>query len=366
MRERNTAFFTKTLIYWHLTDNKRDMPWKGEADPYRIWISEIILQQTRVEQGLNYYHRFINAFPTVSRLANAPEYMVYKLWEGLGYYSRCKNLIAAARIINDKHRGKFPAVYEQILDLPGIGPYTAAAISSFAFSKPYAVVDGNVYRVLSRFFGIETPVDGTAGKKQFSTLATQLLDKKQPGLYNQAIMDLGATICKPRQALCNGCPLHTRCDAFKKGTVEQLPVKVKKTIRRNRWFYYLVIRHRDQYLVRKRTGKDIWENLYEFVISESTGRLNAGQLKRMDFFTDPRVKEKLQVEHLSREYVQQLTHQTITARILETEVKNQIRIPGYKWVSLSRLRKLPFPKLLAGHIQTRHILTTRKSTVKAG
>jgi len=261
MRERNSAFFTRSLMHWHLTDNKRDMPWKGESDPYRIWISEIILQQTRVEQGLNYYRRFIRALPSVDQLAKAPESRVFKLWEGLGYYSRCKNLISAARIITRTYGGIFPTDYEQILGLPGIGPYTAAAISSFAFSLPHAVVDGNVYRVLSRFFGIETPVDDAAGKKRFSILAAQLLDKKRPGLYNQAIMDLGAMICKPRQALCSSCPLQARCRAFKLGAVEQLPVKAKRPAKRTRWFYYLVIRHKDQCLVRKRTGKDIWQNL---------------------------------------------------------------------------------------------------------
>lgn len=366
MRERNNSFFTCTLMDWHLADNKRDMPWKGESDPYRIWISEIILQQTRVDQGLNYYHRFINAFPTVWQLAKAPESRIFKLWEGLGYYSRCKNLIATARIISGKYGNKFPAAYEQLLSLPGIGPYTAAAIASFAFSQPYAVVDGNVYRVLSRFFGIETPVDGTEGKKQFGELASILLDKKEPGLYNQAIMDLGATICKPRQAFCSMCPLHTRCMAYKKGTVDQLPVKGKRTVRRTRWFYYLVLCHNDQCLVRKRTEKDIWQNLYEFVLLERSGRLNIRQLKQMDFFPDLEVKKQLLIEHVSHEFTQQLTHQTISGRILEIAVRKTFNLPGYKWVPFSRIRTLPFPKLLAGHLETRRLNTRLKSTGKTG
>lgn len=353
MQQRNNSYFTRSLIDWHLTDNKRDMPWKGESDPYRIWISEIILQQTRVDQGMNYYLRFIKTFPTVAQLAKAPESRIFKLWEGLGYYSRCKNLMATARMISGKYGNKFPASYQQLLTLPGIGPYTAAAIASFAFSQPYAVVDGNVYRVLARFFEIETPIDGTEGKKQFSELAAQLLDKKEPGLYNQAIMDLGATICKPRLALCSGCPLHTRCMAFKKGTVDQLPVKGKKPAKRTRWLYYLVFRHNDQYLVRKRTGKDIWQNLYEYVLLERSAKFNIRQLKQMDYFPDQGVKKQLMIKHVSHEFAQQLTHQTISGRILDITARKRFNLPGYKWVPLSRIRQLPFPKLLAGHLESR-------------
>src|SRR5450432_3260301 len=194
--------FTKKLLKWNLGSNTRTMPWKGEKDPYKIWLSEIILQQTRVEQGLGYYQKFIKAFPTVQQLAKAPQEKVFKLWEGLGYYTRCKNLIASALFISKDRKGKFPTDYESILGLKGVGPYTAAAIASFAYNLPHAVIDGNVFRVLSRYFGISTPIDSPDGKKLYALLANELLDKQEPGLYNQAIMDLGAVICKPQQPLC--------------------------------------------------------------------------------------------------------------------------------------------------------------------
>ena len=197
--------FSRILQKWNREKNTRQMPWKGEKDPYKIWLSEIILQQTRVEQGLNYYNNFIKTFPDVHKLAKAPEEKIFKLWEGLGYYTRCRNLIASARYISKELKGKFPDTYEEIKALKGVGPYTAAAISSFAFNLPHAVVDGNVFRVLARIFGISTPIDSTEGKKKFTELANKLLDKKQPGFYNQAIMDFGAVICKPAPCLQSLC-----------------------------------------------------------------------------------------------------------------------------------------------------------------
>ena len=190
----NKKYFTKTLLLWNKKDNERLMPWKGEKDPYKIWLSEIILQQTRVDQGWDYYNRFIAAYPNIEKLAKAKDEKVFKMWEGLGYYTRCKNLIVTARFIASERKGKFPQIYEEILALKGVGPYTAAAIASFAFNLSYAVVDGNVFRVLSRFFGIDKAVNNTEGKKLFTTLANQLLDKNKPGIYNQAIMDFGASI----------------------------------------------------------------------------------------------------------------------------------------------------------------------------
>ena len=242
------------------------MPWKGEKDPYKIWVSEIILQQTRVEQGLAYYNRFIKTFPTVHHLAKAPETTIFKLWEGLGYYTRCKNLIATAKYISKELNGKFPNKYDEILKLKGIGPYTAAAIGSFAFNLPHAVVDGNVFRVLARFFGIKTATDTTEGKKIFTALANELLDKKQPGIYNQALMDFGAMICKPQQPLCMECPLKTGCVAYLHDLITVLPIKEKTITKKPRWLYYIIIEHNGKVYVRKRSEKDIWQNLYEFVL----------------------------------------------------------------------------------------------------
>ena len=251
------ADFTKKLLQWNQRSNNRAMPWKGEKDPYRIWLSEIILQQTRVEQGLAYYQRFIQTFPTIHDLANAPEKEVFKLWEGLGYYTRCKNLLATAVYISKELNGQFPATYSSILALKGIGPYTAAAIGSFAFNLPHAVTDGNVLRVLSRYFGISTPIDTTEGKKRYDLLAEALLDKQQPGIYNQAIMDFGAVICKPQQPLCPVCPQQKECVALATGNVKLLPVKEKQLVKKTRWFYYLVVQVKDEVLLNKRTGKDI-------------------------------------------------------------------------------------------------------------
>ncbi len=245
------SLFTKKLLQWNELLNTRAMPWKGEKDPYRIWLSEIILQQTRVDQGLAYYNKFITVFPSIRQLAAAPDQEVFKLWEGLGYYSRCKNLIATARFISSELNGRFPDRYEELRALKGIGPYTAAAIASFAYNLPHAVVDGNVLRVLSRYFGLDTPIDTTDGKKTYNLLADELLDRKHPALYNQAIMDFGAVICKTQQPLCNICIQREDCQAYKCNLVKQLPVKEKSLIKKTRWFYYFVVVYKNSLYIRK-------------------------------------------------------------------------------------------------------------------
>ncbi|MCR9286527.1 MAG: A/G-specific adenine glycosylase [Bacteroidetes bacterium] len=224
---KQKQFFTKKLMEW-FSQNHRPLPWKGEKNPYYVWLSEIILQQTRVEQGLPYFEKFKSTYPTVAGLANAPEDEVMKLWEGLGYYSRARNLHFTAKYISKELGGVFPSDFEGILKLKGVGPYTAAAIASFAFDLPHAVVDGNVYRVLSRFFGIEKAIDSTEGKKEFSKLAQTLIDTKQPANYNQAIMDFGATHCKPSSPNCGKCLMSLNCFAFKNSKIESLPFKSKK------------------------------------------------------------------------------------------------------------------------------------------
>ena len=328
------------------------MPWKGEKDPYRIWLSEIILQQTRVEQGLGYYHRFITTFPTVKHLALAPEIKVFKLWEGLGYYTRCKNLLATAKYINDELQGKFPHKYEDILALKGIGPYTAAAIGSFAFNLPHAVVDGNVFRVLSRYFGISTPTDSTDGKKIFSVLANDLLDGKNPGAYNQAIMDFGAVVCKPKLPLCKSCLLNRHCVAFLQGMVQQLPVKEKAITKRTRWFYYLVIEYNDEVYVRKRGAKDIWENLYEFVLLESREPLLLENFKPVKEMLG---KNQFEVKHISAFYKQLLTHQTIRGQFIRLTITQPVALEGYKRVGKRALQKLPFPKFISNYLKDKNV-----------
>ena len=322
------------------------MPWKGEKDPYKIWLSEIILQQTRVEQGWGYYNRFVEAFPTVEDLAKAPPARVLKLWEGLGYYSRCRNLMAAAHTIVKEWGGKFPDQHKDILSLKGVGPYTAAAIASFAFDLPHAVVDGNVFRVLARVFGIRTATDTTEGKKIFTRLAGELLDKKKPGLYNQAIMDFGATVCKPVSPLCGQCVFRKDCRAFLENRVGSLPVKSKKISIRERSFYYLVLRWREQIAVRCRTGKDIWRGLYEFPLVESgPDSTKAGILREAARHHWVNKDSDLAGE-LSRVFQQQLTHQHIRARFLPVKIITRPQEKDWDWIRPVEAGRLAFPKLL--------------------
>jgi A/G-specific adenine glycosylase len=343
--------FTKKLLAWNLNENNRSMPWKGETDPYRIWLSEIILQQTRVEQGTAYYERFISRFPTIQDLANASEKEVFKYWEGLGYYSRCRNLIATAKRIITNYKGHFPSTYEEILDLPGIGPYTAAAISSFAFGLPYAVVDGNVERVLARFFGISAPVGSAAGKKLYTSLAGDLLDKKTPGIYNQAIMDFGATICKPQNPLCHICIQSQSCEAFNQGWVSQLPVKAVAPHRKKRWFYYFIINAgKNKIWIRKRTGSDIWQNLYEFVLWESGKIIPQGKIYQTSFFKEQFGKQGATIRHISPVFSQTLTHQFLTTCFIHLN-KPISRLSGYESVEIKSLAEYPFPKIIADYVK---------------
>jgi A/G-specific adenine glycosylase len=348
--DNDKKYFTKQLLQWNGKHNTRLMPWKGEKDAYKIWLSEIILQQTRVEQGWAYYDRFVSTFPNIKKLAAAPDEKVFKLWEGLGYYTRCKNLIATAKFISKERHGKFPDTYDEILSLKGIGPYTAAAIASFAFNLPHAVVDGNVFRVLSRFFGIDTPVDSSTGKKIFTGLAEELLDKKLPGIYNQAIMDFGAVICKPQNPLCSSCPLKTSCAALLQGKVDMLPVKVGKLIKRQRWLYYLIVGHNRKIYVRKRGAKEIWENLYEFVLLEADRSLLFEEIKRSEFFKNITGKTKTEILHVSKTYKQQLTHQTIHGSFIQLAVKTEPSLNDYKAVTYKELKLLPFPKFITGYL----------------
>ncbi|MGY8943774.1 MAG: A/G-specific adenine glycosylase, partial [Flavobacteriales bacterium] len=256
--------FSNTLIYWYLQNN-RELPWRKSKNPYFIWLSEIMLQQTRVAQGLAYYLKFTTSFPTVFDLAKADESTVLKMWQGLGYYSRARNLHFSAKQISKELNGVFPSTYEEIIKLKGIGDYTASAISSICFNEPTAVVDGNVYRVLSRYFGINTPTNSTLGIKEFKTLAQTLIDTSQPGTYNQALMDFGALHCKPQNPLCETCPFSDSCVAFEKKLTKELPVKEKKIKVRKRYFNFLVIKtDAHKTILTERKGKGIWQGLYQF------------------------------------------------------------------------------------------------------
>lgn len=314
--------FAEFLIHWY-TENKRRLPWRETTDPYRIWISEIILQQTRVVQGLEYFNRFMERFPDVGALAVAPEDEVMKYWQGLGYYSRARNLHAAAKEIMSRFGGVFPEDYSQVLSLKGIGEYTAAAVCSFAWHQPYAVVDGNVYRVLSRVFGIDTPIDSTAGKKEFAELAQVLLDRVHPDIYNQAIMDFGALQCTPKQPNCLYCPLRDRCVAWSAGKVEKLPVKQGKTIVKGRYFNYLHIYCGKVHLLSRRDARDIWQNLYEYPLIETGKSVDFADLQAMQEYRELMSGvEEIKVKRLVEMPKHILSHRIIYARFYELEVSN--------------------------------------------
>jgi A/G-specific adenine glycosylase len=357
----NKKQFTRLLGNWNRKKNTRKMPWKGEKDPYKIWLSEIILQQTRVEQGLSYYHRFIETFPSIHHLAKAPDNKVFKLWEGLGYYTRCKNLIATARHISGELKGKFPESYAGLRSLKGVGPYTAAAIASFAFQLPYAVVDGNVFRVLSRVFGIKKPVDTTEGKVFFTELANTLIDKKQPGLYNQAIMDFGALVCKPVAPLCNECPFSKFCYAFTKNRIRQLPVKEKRKAMKKRLFYYLVIEHGNEWLISQRTGKDIWRQLFEFPMIETKKTINPELLPGLAAKKYRFRKKSIEIISLSPVLKQKLSHQLIKARFIYCRINQKPHNTApFKWVHKKHLSRYAFPKIINDYLQFLNLVQNEK------
>lgn len=349
--------FQKKLLEWHTQKNTRQMPWKGERDPYKIWLSEIILQQTRVQQGWQYYERFVQAYPTIVDLAKAEDDAVFKLWEGLGYYSRCRNLLATARYIAFELDGKFPEDYESILQLKGVGPYTAAAIASFAFGLAHAVVDGNVYRVLARWFGVDLPIDAPAGKLFFSHLANDCLDATQPAAYNQSIMDFGATVCTPAAPQCGTCPLQTDCVAYNSGRINSLPVKTKTLQKTTRWFTYFIIRHQESIMVRKRTEKGIWQDLHEFYLYESDQAVDWSNAVASSWLEDE-LKTAVVVNNISTPIRQQLTHQTIIITFIHASVVGKWVVPaGYFLQNAAAIDQLAFPKTLKEMLQQRFLPT---------
>jgi A/G-specific adenine glycosylase len=331
------------------------MPWKGEKDPYKIWLSEVILQQTRVEQGSKYYENFVHTFPDIYALANASDQKIYKLWEGLGYYRRCQNLIATARYVATDLHGKFPHQYEELRKLRGIGPYTAAAIASFAFNEPRAVVDGNVYRVLSRIFAIDKPVDSTEGKKYFNQLANQLIDEKKPGLFNQAIMDFGAVICKPIPQ-CRQCPFNKFCKAFLNDRTSLYPLKTKKPNIKKRWFNYILLEYNESVAVRQRKERDVWHNLFEFLLVESSFELNKNgilrELKRKGWLN----KNTFEVKSVSQIFRQQLTHQRIEGKFTALKLRHKPALAdNVLWIKKSEIKDYPFPKFINQYLEQREV-----------
>lgn len=350
--------FAEGLISWNKAENKRSMPWKNEKNPYKIWLSEIILQQTRVEQGLRYYNSFVQTYPAIEQLAAAQEKKVFKLWEGLGYYSRCKNLIFTAAFITNELNGIFPKDYKALLNLKGVGPYTASAIASFAYNLPHAVVDGNVFRVLSRIFYIELPIDTVQGKHFFSKLAQNILPKNIAGEYNQAIMDFGATVCKPLPE-CSKCFFNKRCKAFLLNKQRLLPNKIKQLKIRKRWFNYIVLKHKNKYAIRKRTAKDIWQNLFEFLLIETVEMPKQNEIlkalqKNYPFLPRPFANKKIEMD-------QQLTHQLIHFSFFEIELDQEMFLEGFSWITIKALRDYAFPKTVQLFIQ--NTLLTEEVTI---
>lgn len=341
--------FQDTVSNWY-RQNKRDLPWRGTSDAYVIWLSEIIMQQTRVEQGLPYFNRFLSAFPTVHDFAQASETEVLNLWQGLGYYSRGRNMLYTAKEVLRLHHGIFPTDYSTLLTLKGIGSYTAAAISSFSSGAQHAVVDGNVFRLLARYFGIDLPINGTAGKRYFSDLAQQLIQGQDASVYNQAIMEFGALQCKPKSPDCASCPLQFDCYARKNNLVDSLPVKLKAAAKRIRHLNYFVCTDGDLLLVNKRTQADVWQHLYDFPSIETDAAVD---------LNDPQFLAQVQ-EHFgkcvsikmlsSMKHV--LTHQIIYVQFfaLDNYIINFINTGDYKWVSRGDLEHLPQSKVISSFL----------------
>ena len=340
--------FSKILIDWY-SEHRRELPWRESTDPYIIWISEIILQQTRVVQGYDYFMRFINRFPDVKTLAEAEEDEVMKYWQGLGYYSRARNLHTAARSMN----GAFPKTYPEVLALKGVGEYTAAAICSFAYDMPYAVVDGNVYRVLSRYLGIETPIDSTEGKKLFSVLAGEMMDKSRPAVYNQAIMDFGALQCTPQTPVCLFCPLADSCIALSKGLVMKLPVKQHKTKTTNRYLNYVYAHTNTYTFINKRTGDDIWKNLFELPLIETVESVTEEEFLALPDFTKLFASGETPVVHsVCRDVKHVLSHRVLYANFYEVNLpEDTLSFSSFQKVRTEELGQYAVPRLIHAFLE---------------
>ena len=344
-------FFNSPVHSWYSL-YKRDLPWRNTRNPYLIWLSEIILQQTRIDQGMAYYSRFAAEFPTISDLADAPEDQILKLWQGLGYYSRARNLHFTAKFIQQNYNGIFPDNYNTIRSLKGIGEYTAAAIASISFNLEYPTVDGNVYRVLSRFFGIADPIDTSSGKKTFNNLAIELIKGVDPGMHNQAIMEFGALQCTPKGPNCNQCPLKERCFAFLNQKITELPVKQNKTKQRDRYFNYLVLSHRNHTWIRKREGKDIWKNLFEFPFIETEDEISIEKLTILtEFDRIISTTDQAVIENVSDWKIHILSHQRIHYRFVRIQLTDKINgTEDFIRVNKEDIFNFAVPKLLETYL----------------
>jgi A/G-specific adenine glycosylase len=344
--------FSNSLIQWYL-QNKRDLPWRNTTNPYLIWLSEIMLQQTRVAQGTPYFLSFQNAFPTVFDLAKADEEQVLKLWQGLGYYSRARNLHKTAQYVATELQGNFPDSYNELLKLKGVGEYTAAAIASFSYNEVVPVVDGNVFRVLSRYFDVETDIALASAKKEFAALALELIPNDNPAIFNQAIMEFGALQCVPKSPDCTVCVFNDSCAALQKNRVDQLPVKSKKLKVRNRYFNYLVVEDESgNTVIQKRTSKGIWHNLYEFPLVETEKE------EGFDFVTEIIQKEFFEknniisvMEYNDKSIIHKLSHQHLHIKFWKVTLAGTIE----NGINSAVLKTYPFPIVIHNFIEKEYL-----------
>jgi A/G-specific adenine glycosylase len=343
-------FFNLQIHAWYSLF-KRDLPWRNTRNPYCIWVSEIILQQTRIDQGMTYYNRFIDEFPTISDLASASEDQILKLWQGLGYYSRARNLHFTSKCIEKNFHGKFPEDYNTIRSLKGIGDYTAAAIASISFGLEYPAIDGNVFRILSRYFGISEPTVTSMGKKVFKELATELIKGTDPGMHNQALMEFGALQCTPKNPDCTVCPINENCHAFIQNKINDLPIKKKKIIQRNRYFNYLVINSDDTIWLKKRIENGIWKNLFEFPLIESDEKTEIETLLNQIDFQKIINHGTANIENISNWKIHILSHQRIHFRFIRIQLSNlTYDNPNYIRVKKEEIFNFAVPKLLETYL----------------
>ena len=339
--------FSNSLLHWYL-QNKRNLPWRDTSNPYPIWLSEIMLQQTRVAQGLPYFLSFMDNFPTVLHLAKASEEQVLKLWQGLGYYSRARNMHKTAQVIALELNGNFPNNYKDLLKLKGVGEYTAAAIASFAFNEVVPVVDGNVFRVLSRYFNVTTDIASATAKKEFAALANELILKDNPALFNQAIMEFGALQCVPKNPNCNSCIFNSSCAALQLKKVGELPIKLKKTKVTNRYFNYLIFIDVDNHtVINKRVEKGIWQNLYEFPVIEIEDEVDFETIadEINEKFSDKKIIEITQYN--DNQIIHKLSHQKLHINFYKVEIKTKLE----KGIDLETLKTFPFPIVIHNFIE---------------
>jgi A/G-specific adenine glycosylase len=338
--------FSKKIIHWYLI-NKRDLPWRETTDPYKVWLSEIILQQTRVLQGLPYYNKFVAAFPTVTDMANATEEQILRLWQGLGYYSRGRNLYFTAKYVSEILNGNFPTNFNELRKLKGVGDYTAAAIASFCYKEKVPVVDGNVLRVISRFMAIEEPIDSIQVKKNIFEISSDLIDDKKPDMYNQAIMELGATICTPKNPKCLDCPVEINCKGLELNLQNTIPFKAKKTKVRERHIRYLVFSFESLIALKKRGGNDIWENLYDFYEMpeyEQDVKKYLNSKYKLDDVEDYRITQKTEKNHV-------LSHQKLSIEFYLIELKNKLEIPEISFFSYNEVDYIPKPIVIENYLK---------------